>query len=231
MPALHSANFKFDALVFDPDQKDSQKGGKYVTVGYGDVKKQVEFQLGQSPKDALRCAFGVEAPEGDPDKFSFKLDLTDAAKQFIQALDDATCRAAAANSVAWFKKKADYATLRGFQNSAIKPSAKPEYPDSLKISVFNHGPKKAEVLVASWKDGKLTRPVPGTLDDVQQGVKVLPILKIKGGVYFIKKEFGISFVAASLLVIKEEGASYGSSGFDFGDVEMAEDDESEGMSD
>ena len=222
MPALSIANFDLNALVYVPEPKDNTRGGKYATVGYGDAKKQVEFQLGDSPKEALRCAFGVEAPESDPNSFAFKVDITDKAKHFIQALDDATCRAAATNSPAWFKKQVDCATLKQFQNSAIKPSAKPEYPDTLKICVFKDGRKKPKVEVATWKDGKLTRPVPGTLDDVQQGVMVLPVLKIKGGVYFIKKEFGISFLAAHLLVIRDEGGAVGSSGINYGDVEMTD---------
>ena len=61
----------------------------------------------------------------------------------------------------------------------------------------------------------------GTEADIKQGDKVLPKLKIKSGVFFLNRDFGISFVASELLVVKGVDAST-SSGFDLGGVEVAD---------
>ena len=228
MPAPNLKTFNADHLVFAAELKPNKAGGKYATVGYGDPKNQVEFQLGNSPKDALRCPWGVEpVSETEPDKLQIKLDLTEDAKALVERLEAATLRAAATHSVAWFKKSLNVEALRRDLNSSIKPSAKDEYADALKVKVVKDGLKPTKVSVATWKDGKLTKPIAGTLGDVVPGCMVLPILKIKGGVYFVQKSFGTSLAASELLVVKDEGASSGTSGFDFGDVQMTDAEEDE----
>ena len=65
---------------------------------------QVEFQLGTSPRDTLQCAWGAElANKDDPTSgMVVKLELTDAAKAFVQRFESATIAAANANSQGWF---------------------------------------------------------------------------------------------------------------------------------
>ena len=223
MPALNMNKFDMNALIYAPELKVNKAGGKYATVGYGDLKNQVEFQLGQSPKDALRCPFGVEpVSENEPTKLQIKLNLTAEGKAFIEQLENTTLQAAATNSVSWFKKKMDADFLKRDQNSAIKPSVKPEHPDMLKIRVFQDGKAPTEVQVTTWtNDGKLTPFTKGSLEDVKGGM-VLPIIKIQGGVYFVQKNFGTSLAASRLLVIRDTTGQQSSSEFELGDVEMAD---------
>ena len=80
-----------------------------------------------------------------------------------------------------------------------------------------------------WKDGKLTTPTRGTIEDITANSMVLPIVRVQGGVYFMSTVYGTSLVADSVLVLKDAKASHGASAeFDLGDdvemVEHAEDD-------
>jgi hypothetical protein len=226
---ITSVDFNFTKLVYTSDLKSNANGGKFATVGYETDKNQVEFQLGNSPKDALRCAYEVElsSKEDTASGWQMKLRLSDEAKLFIQGLDDATIDAAEKNIASWFNKKNwGHEKVKGMHVSAIKES---DYGDCLKLKVVKEGTKQTTVYVASWKNGKLTTPKRGTLDDVKQGSMVLPIITIKGGVYFMKSAFGTSLAAKSLLVFEEEHPSNTPNfSFHLGDVEMtdAEDEES-----
>ena len=155
-------------------------------------------------------------------KYAFKLRLPEGEqKAFIERLNETALRAAAENSPQWFKKKMNVESLERDFLSAIKPSNSEAYPDALLKISFDPG--KTVVQVTSWqKDGKLAPFVRGTEDDVKQGAKVLPILKVKSGVFFVNREFGISFVASDILVIKDEGGESTSSGFCMEDVEVAD---------
>ena len=129
----------------------------------------------------------------------------------------ATVAAAEEHSVAWFKKP----TPNAAHNSSIKQQ-NGDRPDCLKLKVQPDGKRATEVQVASWRNGKLTKPMPGTLDDITPGSSCLVIARVQGGVYFVSKSYGTSLVAAKVLVIKPEGGPSGTLEFDFGDVEMTD---------
>ena len=136
----------------------------------------------------------------------------------MERFEAATVAAAEANSQAWFKRP----TPSSAHNSSLKPQ-NGDRPDTIKIKLQAEGARATAVQVASWRNGKLTRPKPGSLDDVTPGCTVLPIVRVQGGVYFVSKTYGTSLVAAALLVIKaEERAEPGALVFDIGDVEMTD---------
>ena len=70
-------------VVTHETSKPNRAGGKYATVGYGPAKEQDHFQPGASPKDALRCAFGLDESDKEPGKkylkytSRLKLELTE----------------------------------------------------------------------------------------------------------------------------------------------------------
>ena len=93
-----------------------------------------------------------------------------------------------------------------------------EGPLVLKVKIAE-GSRATSVMVTSIQDGKYTPKVPGTVDDIKPGSKLLPILRVQGGMYFINRTYGLSFVADKVLVVKEV-TSASEDDFNFGDVPM-----------
>ena len=224
------STFDFEQLSYSSELKTTRAGGKCAQVGYGAGKAQVKFQLGDSVHEALLCKWGADpCDRNNPDAgLQIKLELTDKSKGFLERLEAATVAAAEANSMAWFKKKKPTAML----SSAIKPGSDDKYPDMVKLRLDTTNPNPAlrtSVKVAMWKDGKLTPPTWGTIEDMTPNSMLLPIVRVQGGVYFMSTMYGTSLVADSVLVLKDAEASHGASAeFDLGDdVEMVEPDENE----
>ena len=148
------------------------------------------------------------------------------------AFEDKTLQAAADNSPKWFGKEYNKSQVEISFSSRVKPQKDEGRPLTLALKVFSEGYRKTEVVVVEWKGEKLTKPVPGTLEDIDKGSMVVPIVRVQGGVYFLAGGgFGISMVAASVMVVKgtPPGASGGSSSFafDMGGVETADSEEDE----
>jgi len=220
----------FNALSYSAELKTTKAGGKCVQVGYGAGKEQVKFQLGDSVHEALLCKWVADpCDRNNPDAgLQIKLELTDKSKAFVEKLEAATAAAAEANSMAWFKKKKPTAML----SSAIKPDKEDKYPDMAKLRLDTTNPNPAlrtSVKVAMWKDGKLTPPTAGTIEDITPNSMVLPIVRVQGGVYFMSAIYGTSLVADSVLVLKHAEASHGGNAeFDLGDdVELVDPDEND----
>ena len=76
------------------EAKPNKNGGKYATIGYGDEKNQVQFQLGTLPNELLYCKWGVDNanPKEAESDLLMKLDLTGNAKAFLQKVEQATLR-------------------------------------------------------------------------------------------------------------------------------------------
>lgn len=230
--APNHATFDFRELSFANETTPNKQGGKGVSVGYGAGKERVHFQLGDA-KEALRCPWGLDRPNDPTEKAYFKLELTEETQTFVQNLESAVLGAAEANSVAWFKKALSPVVLDSRFTSNIKPSTKEDKPDCVKIKVVETGKDATVVQVRHRKGHKLTKAVAGTVDDIKAGDVIVPVVRIQSGVWFMSdgKTFGISLVAASLLVIKEGAVASSSDtlSIDLGDVEMtdASDDEGE----
>ena len=209
--------FDFTSLTFDAAPKPTRSGGKMVWVSY--ASNQVQFQLGRSPKDTLRCPYGFEASREEPDRFHIKLELTPETKAFLVELERNTIAAAEENAMSWFKKSPPNAT----HNSCIKQQSVGR-PDVVKLRVITEVKNATVVRLASWKNGKLTKPIQGKHEDIKPDSYVLPIVKIQGGVYFVSKTYGTSLVASAVLVVNEERSDphLGNLEFDYGDVEMTD---------
>ena len=224
------STFDFNALSYSAELKTTKAGGKCVQVGYGAGKEQVKFQLGDSIHEALQCKYGADKCDpNDPDAgLQIKLVLTDKSKAFLEKFEAATATAAEAHSMTWFKKKTPTAVL----TSAIKPDGELEVV-KLKLDTKSDNPaRRTSVKVAMWKDGKLTTPTPGTIEDITPGSMVLPIVRVQGGVWFMGAGYGTKLVTESVLVLKDAAASHGANAeFDLGDdVEMIEqEDEEDGV--
>ena len=227
MSILQISEFDFNALTFSSELKTGKSNGnKYVQVGYGLDKEQVKVQLGKTVNDAFRTPWGKDAvSQNEPDKLQIKIDMTPELRAFIEAFETATITAAQANSVAWMKvKHADYATIKANHSSNIKSSSNEDHADKLQLKLRTDGSnKETKVEVASLKNGKLTKPKPGTVADIKPGDRVLPIVRVQGGVWFMNKQFGTKLEIEEVLVLKDSGTA-GKRKISYG-VEMVEDED------
>lgn len=219
------STFDFDKLTFADKLGTTKRGGKYAEVAY--EGRQLFFQLGDSPRDALRCPFGLDTPSADEtDKRVVKLELAPGPHAFLNKFDEALVAAAERNSMEWFKKStpsADHVSSIKTHNGGL--------PDVVKLKVQMDGERATKVFVSSWRNDKITKPVKGSLADLEKSkdhdLMLLPIVRVQGGVYFMNRTYGTSLYADQLLVIKRPVEGHHDKTFEMGDVEMTdvEDDE------
>lgn len=226
--------FEVEHLKIAPTTENNRNGGKYATICYGPKNTQVHFQLGASPKDALRCPFGFEGinPEYPGSQPSIKLELgTESLQLFAKSLDQSILQTVRTNMMPYFKKELSEADMERYYIPITKPG-KEGYSSFVKLKIVEESFGKktpTSVLVAQWKGDKITTPVNGSLSDVARGCTILPIVRLSGGLWGLgpqTRQFGISLEAAQLLVIKSEEESSNGSGnaFAMGGVEIAEPD-------
>jgi len=204
---------------------------KHATVKYGG--ERLAFQL-EPVTGSLRVPFGIDDGSKFGGKASLNIELPPAQIAFFQDEFEAKVKdAAVENKEVWFgaiKPIPSDDTVRASFNSRIKTDETGKYTPTLKVNVnLSEGPKK--VLVQTSRrlaDGKITKPQPATIDAVDRGSRVVPVLRTAGGVWIsvnAKKktfEYGLVFEAYELLVIEETEAD---SSFNFGGVEVTSDTE------
>lgn len=222
------ATFDFGQLTFGTTTVPTRSGGKTVRVGYGPTGQQVEFQLGTSPYDTLRCAWGADlANPNDPTSGRvLKLEVTDATKAFVQSFESATVAAANANSQAWFGRPTPNHTHTSTikEQSGTLPNGTPR-PDVFKLKLKEEGPRATKVFVTRLMgENGFTEKIAGSLSDIAQDSRVLVKARVANGVYFMNRTYGCSLEAASVLVVLDEGAAPqgGDDDFDMGDCHMVD---------
>ena len=158
-----------------------------------------------------------------------KLDLTENAKVFLKKLEQATLAAAEHHSVSWFKKQLTKEKITSMYKPLVREDESGTVADRvwIKVASYRHSPFEAKVTVIKKKGDKYAMPVPGTFADVKDSL-VVPVVKIRGGVYFGNGgNFGTSLVATEIVVIKEEGAVSHDSAVDTSGMVFEEDAEME----
>ena len=231
MPARNTSNFDFTKLTFT-EAKPNKRGGNYATVAYGDETSRVEFQLGTFPNDLLQSPWGVDSanPQDPASGLQIKLNLSPSAKTFLNTLEQSILKAAEHHSISWFKKKLTKDKIVALYNPIVKEDESGDHPDRVILKVFEKGSQEVSkdlwttVTVVKKKGGKYTKPFEGTLADVTANAWVVPVVKVKSGVYFMNGKFGTSLVATEILVVKEEGETSGGSRVDTGDIVFADED-------
>jgi len=233
MPARNTTNFDARKLTFT-EAKPNKKGGNYATMAYENEDGRVTFQLGAMPNELLHTPFGVDDsnPQDPTSGKQVKLNLSPPAKTFLKRLEQATLDAAEQHSVSWFKKKLTKDKIASLYNPIVKEDESGEYPDRIVLKVFDKGTQNisselwTKVFVIKKKGDGYTREVEGTLADVTPNSWLIPVVKVKSGVYFMNGKFGTSLVATALVVIMEEGetSSSGGSGVDYENVVLVDED-------
>ena len=143
--------FDFASLHIAADTKQNKAGGKFASIGYGDAKQQVKFQLG-GVKEALGCPFGIDK-DSKFGKTTVKLVVAEPQRHFVEKLETTVLEAA--QKSAWFKKALSKEVLSERLYGNVKKS---EDGDCIRLKIEESGSKKTSVMVAEWRDAKLTKP-------------------------------------------------------------------------
>lgn len=230
MPMLTPQTFDFSKLHIEATQKTNRAGGKYAGIGIGDNNAQVKCQLAQFT-EPLRCPFGIDADSKEaPDKRHVKLELSDGVETFLKQFDDVLVDTAVDNSFSWFKKeKISRELARDKLIPNVKIPTKEGYANYVKVHIDEGVESKSptEVLECTWKGDKIGGAKPSSLNEISRNCRIVPVVRIQGGVWFNSSNFGTKLYADSLIIIKgveheHPGASASSRDFDFGGVQVAE---------
>jgi len=201
--AMYFGEIDLNKLQIGPDEH-GQNGGRYRKISYNNGQLK-DIQLGENVHDLLRCPFGVEAVSPDQqNKLCMKLNITPKLCDFMTALDNTVIQAV--GDTTGGSTLVHRSTIRVHNMPTMKIKLLPE----------------TQVFVTTIKtDKQITTPVEGGYDDIKPGSMLLPIVKIKGGVYFVENNYGTSIVATQILVVKG-GPDNGSAAFNLGDVMLVE---------
>ena len=177
----------------------THNGGKFQKISYPNINGQSgqfkDIQLGKDVHDIVRCPFGIESvSQEQTNKLCIKINVDTKLYNFIKSLD---------------KKVIDAVDNSSFTH---RSTLKESQINTMKIKIM----PDTQIFLTSFKENNvLSRPVVGNLDDIKPGCKLLPIVKIKGGIYFVDSYYGTSIVASQILII---GGSNPEVQFSFGDV-------------
>ena len=218
-------------LAFDATPQGNEI--KHASVKYDG--QRLGFQLEDVSTGSLRAPFGIDDGSKFAGKPSLKIELREPQRAFFQDGIEAKVKAAAVKHKAtWFgaiKPLPDDAAVRASFNSRVHQDENGNYPPGLKVNINLSDDKKPKVNVLTTRrldNGKITKPVPGSAEDVARGCSVVPVLRTAGGVWIsvnAKKktfEYGLVFEASDVLVVEEAAAS---SAFNLGGVEVADEEE------
>jgi len=213
-------NFDASDITFDSVKKNAM-GGKVVYMKHNG---QNRLTL-QTP--ALAAPFGVSGYTDDKTGITkYSLDVSfkgvdDDPKikellEKMESLDAYLIDAAVKNSKEWFGKKMTKEVVEALYRPLVKPSKDPEkYAPTMK---FKMPDKDGRILVNAYTSDKQ----PFDLDNFQPGSKVQALIECSS-VWFVNKQFGVSWKLVQLLVNKPEKIS----GFSFIQDDDAQDAESD----
>jgi hypothetical protein len=163
-------------------------------------KENPKFQL-----EECICKFGVSDPlEGSTRR---NLELSVASKpllEFFDRVDRQNVAEAAKRSKTFFKKDLSEEVLgQTLYRYACTPHSEGLYDPLLRCKIATSGKKKTNVLVVSREqneDGEWEEVMDeGSIDDITPFSKVLPIVEL-GGMWYVSKGFGCTYVITDLLV-------------------------------
>ena len=178
----------------------------------------IKFSFG-SVDAPLRAPFGISDPyNGEAsDRLSMDLELEHPQQlKMFRALDEAVVDAAVENSVSWFGRKLDEATIRAMHNPLVKEPTKAAYKPMVRTKV-KVGASINPTTIFVYKTSKTAKK--GSRSDVVRGSRIVPYVSMSS-VMFGNKQFGVSLTCETLMVKPADGAIGASI---FGDFEVEED--------
>jgi hypothetical protein len=209
-PVLKPTNFDFSILKYSEPKINSHNGGQTVFVN-DQQRNKIRIC---TPKCYL--PFGI-SEYNDQRSLQFSLDTVknDDFIKFIQSFDKLNIKTATENSSSWFKKSLNSDTISELYNSSLKQN-NPKYPPMLKAKL----PCKSGVFVGEIYDKNRTLI---DMSSITKGCYVEAIIELTG-IYFVAKEFGMSWKVIQLKVFPSEKLT----GYAFND-DSSSDDEDEAV--
>lgn len=168
--------------------KTNQSGGQSVFVNtHGE---RLRFQT-----PVLRMPFGVNDSNG---RKSIDFSISDQGfAKFIQSIDDAVIQSAVHNSKSWFKKELTEDVIKELYKKTLKPSEK--YPPLMRMKL----PTVENEFTGEIYDSNQNML---GMNALQKGTRIQVIAEVTG-IYFVAKEFGISWKIVQIKVMPQNRLS------------------------
>lgn len=183
-------------------QKNGAKVAYVTTVkGSSSYNDRLRFQLNKDTNILATATWGLSKilPGQDASKRMLELTIEDEETfNTLTKLDNMNIQVAVDNSETWFKKKLDVQTIKDMYVPIVKPRAKIEFKDSVKVKVKCEE-LPTEIWVVQEEIDNVIKYTVGTLEDLSKGTKILAIVETSG-LWFMSRQFGMSFTAKQLLV-------------------------------
>lgn len=217
--ATHYQEFDIHSLCYGNEVMTNKNTGAksiYVSTqkGSNDPAHKIRFQLGKyEAGDIMRAPFGVSKPLPGQDPNSNRRDLdlsidSDEMLDFLRRLDEHNLEAAVTHSMDWFKKPLEKAVLRDRFKPIVKEPAKVEYRPTARTKLNVDTERNSTQIFMVTKEtppradgtpGCIDEYVSATINDIQRGSKVMPIVE-SNGLWLGANQFGMSLLVTHLLV-------------------------------
>jgi hypothetical protein len=164
--------------------KTNQSGGQSVFVNINGNK--VRFQT-----PVLRMPFGVNDTNN---RKSIDFSISDQNfEEFVKSVDNAIVQSAVNNSAVWFKRQLTEGVVSELYKKSMKPSEK--YPPLMRMKLPTVDNEFTGEIYDSNKNEL-------SMKSLQKGSRVQLIAEI-AGIYFVAKEFGISWKIVQIKVMPQ----------------------------
>lgn len=198
----------FSGWVYQEPRKNPKNGmNVYIKDGVHAGATNPRMQM-----DRSSCPFGVQDGMEEGARKNLELSVSsESMREWATALDNYNTDWITANCPALFKKEMSRATVETLYRPVLTPASNPSYCPLIRLKI-NSGGRAATNVMIVVDEGDATRPLrwkTGSLDDLTQHCRVLPIVEVVG-LWFVSKMCGMTIVATDLLVYPQK-----TRGFDF----------------
>ena len=183
------------------DPHRNANGGMNLWINESATSKTAPvFQL-----EPVVAKFGTRAPMENSTSTRRNMEVAVQSKElleFIQNVDKQNIREVAKNSQTYFKKELseDILAQTLYRWSAATHE---KYDPLLRIKIATEGRDPTKVYRVVKEEGNNLETEQGTWEDIQPYCKVLPMVAC-GGLWFVSKQFGMSWIAKAVLVWPSE---------------------------
>lgn len=196
--------FNYDGIVIKDPIKNSKGGNTCYMDTSASNKSNPSFQM---PK--CRIPFGLDRNE-QSQSTRYNLELSIDNPEFfnkIRQFDDRVINEGAKNAKAWFGKSLSAAKIKDQEmyRYGCQGSLDGKYPPLMRIKVATEGKQVPRIYILHNNSNGEQSWSKGTMEDVQRGGYVTPIVQMTG-VWFVQKQFGCTYLASHLLVEKNAEA-------------------------
>ena len=198
------ADIEVSKMHYSEPKRCRTGGGVLVPVSADMLSDDLTFQLSLE-----RAPFGVRDPydpSSDPTRKTIGIAVSDPAlAQKLAEIDEMNKTKACENSPGWLGEKKSRAIIDEFYRPIVTPASKEGYDPIFKCKFITEGDRRTKVYVCTTNDEGEIEYRPGDETDVKKGIKTLPIVRCSG-MWFMSKQFGMSFTASSIMVFPERRA-------------------------